>query len=263
MAKQTQTKALVVQPKAELADWEKQLASDAKEDRATFQSGVPRITVDTGKDGNLTFKADGNDLGQEIVLAVIETAWSKQYYKEAYVPGKAATPECYALGRKEKGLLPHVNAPLVQSDQCDTCQWNKFGTATVGRGKRCTDKPRMLVILGHDTEGDVRRAATYQVDIPAASIGNFNEYLSGLGDFTRTGNVRECLTRLRAQMRPGAKGHEIKFSFEKLLPGEAVQYILTRRATAYEQLTQPFPKLSEEAAPPVDSKPIKGQKAKR
>lgn len=261
MAPKKQTTALATPRVKE--PWEVELENKAREDRATFQSGVPRITVDTGKDGNLTFKADGNDVGQEIVFAVVESAWSKQWYAQAYQKGVSATPDCYAFGHKEKGLVAHPNSPEPQNKQgdgsspCDGCPHNKFGTASVGKGKACGDKPRLAIIFGHDTK-EAKRASVYQLDIPAASIRNFNEYLTTLGDLTPHGNVREALTRARAQMRPGAKGHEIKFSFEGVLPGEAVQAILARGTTAYEQLTQPFPVLSEEAAQ-EPQKPIKGQ----
>lgn len=237
--------------------WEEQLEALAKEDRSTFQSGVPRITVGVDKNGTLSFKADGNDVGQEITFATVDSAWCKQWYGKPYVPGQSATPDCYAFGHREKGLVPHANVPEKQSDACDGCQHNKFGTANVGRGKACGDKPRLAVIFGHDTK-EAKRASMYQLDIPAASIRNYNEYLTTLGDLSPHGNVRECLTKARAQMRPGAKGHEIKFFFVEVLPEEAVKAILARGATAYEQLTQPFPVLGEEATQ-AEQKPLKGQ----
>lgn len=244
-------------------EWEKRLREQARDDTSKFATGVSRITVSTDKKGNLTFVADGNEIGQEIVFVPIETAWSKQLYLTPYVAGRAATPDCYALGAKERGLVPHPNAPQKQAEQCDGCQHNKFGTAEVGRGKRCGDKPRLAVILFHDVEGKdenaVRKASVYQLDIPPASIGNFGEYLVSLRDLTPHANFREAVTRARAQMRPGAKGHEIKFEFEGLVPEKAMPVVLARGPSAYEQMTQPFPVL--EAMEP--EKPIKGQEKAR
>lgn len=248
-------------------EWEKKLKEQARADKAKFISGIARITVDTDKRGNLTFKADGNELGQEIVFASIETAWSKQYYKEKYVAGKSATPDCYALGAQEKGLTPHENAPDKQSPQCDGCAHNKFFTAEVGRGKRCTDKPRLAVILFHDVEGKdeaaVRKASIYQLDIPSASIGNFGKFLDSLRDLTPHGNFREAFTRARCQMRPGAKGHEVKFEFAGVVPAKAMPVILARGPSAYDQMTQPFPVLEAGAANGEEPKPVKGQGKRR
>ena len=264
--------AIVKRPGATLAtprveeDWEKKLREQARGDKAKFVSGVPRISVDVDKSGNLTFVADGNEIGQEIVVAGIEVAWSKQYYANPFVKGVSSTPDCYALGAEEKGLFAHPNAPDKQNLQqdgtspCDGCQHNRFGTARVGRGKMCSDKPRLAVILFHDVEGKdekaVRKANVYQLDIPSASIGNFSEFLGTLPDLTPHNNFREAFIKVRCQMRPGAKGHELKFEHVGLVPAVAMPVILARGPTAYEQMTQPFPVMEKE-----DTKPVKGQEA--
>jgi hypothetical protein len=250
-------------------EWEKRLREQARGDKAKFTSGISRITVDTDKQGNLTFVADGSQIGQEITVASIDTAWSKQFYDAPYVKGQSATPDCYAVGSQEKGLSAHPNSPNKQNLQadgtspCDGCQHNRFYTARVGNGKRCSDKPRLAVILFHDVEGKdeaaVRKASVYQLDIPSASIGNFSQYLGTLTDLTPHGNFREAFTKVRCQMRPGAKGHEIKFEFAGLVPTAAMPTIIARGQTAYEQMTQPFPVLEMEKDKPQDNKPVKGQ----
>src|SRR5882724_8233654 len=248
MAKKAET--AIAAPRVE-EPWEIKLREQARADKAKFVTGVARITVDVDKNGNLTFVADGNHIGQEIVVAGIETAWSKQYYAQPYQKGQSATPDCYALGAEEKGLFAHANSPVKQNLQpdgtspCDGCQWNRFYTARIGKGKMCSDKPRLAVILFHDIEGKdekaVRKASVYQLDIPSASIGNFSGYLGTLPDLTPHNNFREAFTKVRVQMRPGAKGHEIKFEFAGLVPAVAMPVILARGQTAYEQITQPFP----------------------
>lgn len=253
--------------------WEAKLREQARADKAKFASGIQRITVDVDKKGNLTFKADDNELGQEIVFAAIETAWSKQYYEQPYQKGQSATPDCYALGSEERGLHAHPNAPDKQNLQpdgtspCDGCRHNKFFTARVGKGKRCSDKPRLAVILNHDVEGkdeaSLRKAGVYQLDIPSASITNFGGFLSTLSDLTPHANYREAFIRARCQMRPGAKGHELKFEYAGLVPTSAMPVILARGPAMYEQMTQPFPVLEQAgAAPEQDAKPVKGQSAR-
>ena len=255
----------IAHPRVE-EDWEKKLREQARGDKAKFVSGVPRISVDVDKGGNLTFVADGNEIGQEVVVAGIEVAWSKQYYAQLYQKGQSATPDCYALGAEEKGLFAHVNSPDKQNLQqdgtspCDGCQHNRFGTARVGKGKACSDKPRLAVVLFHDVEGKdekaVRKANVYQLDIPSASIRNFSEFLGTLPDLTPHNNFGEAFIKVRCQMRPGAKGHELKFEHVGLVPAVAMPVILARGPTAYEQMTQPFPVMEKE-----DTKPVKGQEA--
>jgi hypothetical protein len=249
--------------------WEAKLREQARADKAKFASGIQRITVDVDKKGNLTFKANDNELGQEIIFAALETAHSKQFYEAPYVKGQSATPDCYALGQSDVGLFAHPNSPHKQNLQpdgtspCDGCQHNRFGTARVGKGKRCSDKPRLAVILAHDVEGKdeatLRKVGVYQLDIPAASIANFGGFLSTLPDLTPHGNYREALIRARCQMRPGAKGHELKFEYAGTVPPSAMPVILARGPAAYEQMTQPFPVLEQDGGAQEEAAPIKGQ----
>ncbi len=225
----------------------------------------------------LESKVDDAEIGQEIEVAMIETAWSKQYYEHEYVQGKAATPDCYALGSKEEGLVAHPNCRSPQNKQTDgtspcgmpgrdgSCPHNQFRTARIGKGKRCTDKPRVMVALQHDVVGKdsetIKKVSCYQLDIPAASIGNFGDYLTSLNDLTPHANFREALTRVRCQMRPGAKGHELKFEFVDLVPRQVMPWIISRGPLALQQMTQPFPDLGADGQEQKDQKPVKGQGA--
>lgn len=278
MAARTKEAVKAAPPKQETAvalprteePWEAKLREQARADKAKFASGIQRITVDVDKKGNLTFKANELELGQEIVFAAVETAWSKQFYEAPYQKGQSATPDCYALGAEEQGLSAHPNAPDKQNLQadgtspCSGCRHNKFFTARVGKGKRCSDKPRLAVILSNDVEGKdeatLRKVGVYQLDIPSASITNFGGFLSTLPDLTPHGNYREALIRARCQMRPGAKGHELKFEYAGTVPPAVMPVILARGPAAYEQMTQPFPVL-EQAGAQEEQKPIKGQGA--
>lgn len=253
-------KSLPVVPRVE-EDWEKQLAADAKADKATFTSGVARITVD-----GMKFVVDGTKTGKnEILVVVVEHAWSKEYYERAWQPGVTSTPECYAFGHSEKGLIAHAAAPDKQNvkddgtSHCDDCRHNVFGSAVVGRGKRCADKPRLLVVLGHDVEASTaQKVGTYQLTVPPSSLKGFSQYLGSLGDFTPHGNVREAVTKITVEPLSGKSGHALVFEFDSLVPREAMPVLLKRKEGAYEQLTQPFPNLEEKEAE-APAKPVKGQ----
>jgi hypothetical protein len=265
MAKdKVQTKALVKAPPPGLPvieeDWEKQLGADAQAAKAAFTSGVPRITVDAMK-----FVVDGTKTGKdEIVVAVIDWAWAKEFYDQPYQQGVAGTPACYAFGHGEKGLFAHVGARDQQNVQeggqspCDGCKHNAFGTAFRGRGKRCADKPRLMVVLPHDMDGDTKKVGTYQLSVPPSSLSGFSRYLGSLKDFTKYGDVKEALHRVKIEPLSGKAGYELVFSFEALVSREKMPQIVKWKEGAFERLTQPFPDLSEQA-PEVPAAPIKGQ----
>lgn len=267
MAPKSNPKAIAVPPKQTEAiveqDWEKQLGAQAKNEQATFQSGTPRIQIDSFK-----FKVDGKDVGSELVGVVVEVAWAKEYYDKPYVPGVAATPICYAFGRSEKGLSAHPASPEPVNKQadgtspCDSCHFNKFGTANVGKGKMCKDKPRLMILLQHDAkdEATAKKASCYMLSIPPTSLRNISSYLEFIKDATPHANIREAFTKVKVQCKPGTTYYELLFEFAGLVPKTVMPAIIARGPSAYSQLTQPFPSL--EAAEVPDTKAVKGQAQK-
>lgn len=51
-------------------------------------------------------------------------------------------PECFSLD----GFKPSPESSDVQSDDCATCAWDKFGTASKGRGKACKTRAADFVL---------------------------------------------------------------------------------------------------------------------
>jgi hypothetical protein len=111
---------------------------------------VPRISV-RGK----TFRVNEN--GEEvrkrdgfmdvIVLGVVPDAGNniKTFYEAGYVPGANSPPDCAS----DDGLRPSPWVSKKQSDNCKTCKWNQFGSATSPSGKKtkkCRDSKRLWVI---------------------------------------------------------------------------------------------------------------------
>jgi len=245
----------VVQPAGQMAEWEQLLAAEAKDERAKETLGLPRITHQGG-----VLQVDGEEVeGNEVIVATVEYAFGKEWYKEKFVPGKQATPGCYAFGPSDKGMVPHESAPEKQNPTCTGCKWNEFGSADVGRGKACKDVRRLMVILASDLAGKsadaIGGAEVRQLSVPPASLGNFAAHLAGLPDKVASGNLRAALTKIAP--RPRKKGgHELTFTFMGPVPKDAMPALLARRKGAYDLLTQPFPVISDEekAAPAPRSK---------
>src|SRR6266536_1221072 len=104
MAKRT---ALAVKPKngaiVQMEPWEEEMQHQARSEAAKEITGMARIQHD-----NHGLKIDGQKVkDNKLPIIVIDYIFTKQYFKEKYVPGKAGTPDCYAYGATETELVPH------------------------------------------------------------------------------------------------------------------------------------------------------------
>lgn len=255
------TKSTAIAAPIEEAEWEKTLREKAKNVKSALTVGVPQI-----KHKGSILAIDGKKIeGNKLALIVLGMVWVKTYYENEWTEGSKETPTCYAFGSTEKGLVPHAAVPDKQADACDGCQHNKFGTALKGKGKRCGDRPTLLVLLAVDLEkkGDVevqraiQKAQHYQLQVPPASIKVLGGYAATLGDLTPHGDLSEAITELGTEGRQSG-GYGLTFSHLGNVPKEAMPYILKRSEVVFETIARPFPVIeAEEAAEPP--KPVKGQ----
>lgn len=241
--------------------WEERLAAQAKQEKSDLTMGLPRITHKGG-----VLKIDDNKVADnKLVVIPLGFAFRKAYYEKEYEEGSSDTPDCYAAGAKQKGMVPMVESPDKQSDTCDGCPHNQFGTALKGNGKRCGDSISVLCLLASDlaVKGDeavrkaVAKAVGYQISVPPTSLKGFGQFVSGLGSVTDNGNVREAVAEISTAPR-GEGGYFVNFNFLDKVPHEAMPFIIERGEQAFNLLSQPFPKIEKQEK--VQPKAVKGQK---
>lgn len=247
----------------QLEDWEQQLANDARDKRSKEQQGVPRITHQAG-----VIKIDDKPVqGNRLTVAIIDYIHRKEFYLNPYQPGVAQTPGCYAMGREEKGMVPHDQVPDKQNPDCGTCRHNQFGTAEVGRGKRCKDTRALMVISPLLDENGrpkmdpdaVQKAEVRQLSIPPASLKAWSQYLNGLQGATRTGSESEMLVQISTT--PGhSGGHTLTFTQAGLVPPAMLQAIVAKRKQVEGALFAPFPNI---AAEETEKAPVRKARSNR
>lgn len=268
IAKRSEPELPAVPPVEE--DWERQLRDRAKNVKSALTVGVPRISH---KGGVLTIdKSRVKD--NRLAVVILGMVWAKEFYEHEYEEGSTDTPVCYAFGERERGLVPFPGVPQKQSETCDGCPHNQFNTALKGRGKRCQDKPRLLVLLAGDiaARGDqpvggvIAKAQHYQISIPATSLSakgaegmGLNKYVGSLGENTDHGDLTEAITEIGTEPRKEG-GYFVTLKFLGKTPREAMPHLAKRASGVLEVLAQPFPVIKEEAQ---DTKPVKGQEQKK
>lgn len=242
---------------APLEDWEQQEAAHARDVRSKETLGAQRITH---RGGN--FKVDETVVGKSIKLVVLDWRFEKSYFEGAFDPNTPTTPDCYAFGTDEKSMKPHEAAPDKQNPECTGCKHNAFNTANVGRGKRCKDYRKLLVIspvIGQDGKprvdpDAVQKAEKRTLQVPPVSLKNFANYLTSLKPIeeggmgtTRTGSASEVITQMDTYDLDSG-GHGIKFSVAGVLDKEAFRAVVAARQGSGDMLTAAYPVIEAEKA---------------
>lgn len=232
--------------------WEEELAAQAREEVAKEVLGTPRISHKGG-----ILRIDGKPVeGNKLRCAIIDYAFSKAYYAGDYDDATPQTPVCYAFGREEKGMVPHDQSPDKQHADCAGCEWNRFGTAERGKGKRCKDERRVMCIVEVDDEESIAQAEVRQFNIPPGSLKNWGKYLNQIKEVTASGNVRAVLTEVSTEPHGGA--YALTFKAIERLSKEQVMAVMGKKASVEAGLFAPYPTIEQEEQP----KPKSGKKAK-
>jgi hypothetical protein len=172
MAKATTAPA----PTHQLNTWKERLDKFAKRATASTANNISGKTIST-KGGKFAIDGVKTD---EFVGVILDVAVVKAYYDNAYDPANPQPPSCYAISRDGADMTPHakVKDPLCKS--CSECRWNKFGTATLGKGKACKDTLRLHILKIEDA--DQKIVEPYVLSIPPTGLKAASTYLKGVED---------------------------------------------------------------------------------
>jgi len=119
------------------------------------------------------FSAGEIKLGTELTVVILADCYDNAYYDSPYQDGVVNSPACWALGIDDNTLAPDPEAvPAAQSDDCESCEHNKFGSK--GNGKACRNGRRLLVAPYVD--GEVSLGEVAMITIAPTSLKNYSKY---------------------------------------------------------------------------------------
>lgn len=138
---------------------------------------------------------------------------SKTYYASDWDPNAdASAPDCSSLD----GIKPNPDSSAPQNDICATCEWNKFGSAKNGQGKRCADKKRLAVVAADDPTGPI-----YLLEVTATAMKSLNIYQKEL---IMRGMGPEVV-RTRVSFDTNATYPKLQFGFGGFLDEETMEAV--------------------------------------
>jgi hypothetical protein len=113
---------------------------------------------------------------------------AKVYYVDPFTDESKAAPDCGS----DDGIRPNQGENR-QAESCAACIMNTWGSS--GKGKACKDKKWLAVLLPEKID----KTTVFRLDVPAASVGRFADYVEAVAATTLDGqpaDMAELMTRI-------------------------------------------------------------------
>lgn len=126
---------------------------------------------------------DGQDLGNEIQVVVVDFVSANRYYESTFDSNNVTPPVCYAYGRVIDEMAPDPEALKPQSDACGPCRWNQWKSDVRGTGKACknTRELALLYIDPNDPESaDDPKTPLWRFSVPPTGLKSFDGFVNGV-----------------------------------------------------------------------------------
>jgi len=160
-----------------LKDLDKRMLADASDASArTATVGGNTIGIRNSK---FTYK---NELiGKTLEVVVVDYVHTNAWYDTAFDPDNPAPPACVAISVDGDEMAPVKTSPKLQSEYCDGCELNAWGSADVGRGKACGEQYKLAVVAVGPGE-DYSTADMAVLTLPPTSRQNWTKYVKDVSD---------------------------------------------------------------------------------
>lgn len=261
----------------EIINWDEELAlqagASAKMEESTSTGAMFSI-----KSGVLSWNdspVENNQMAVIITDAILENV----AYEAEFDIDNPAPPRCFAFGRDVIEMKPHASVfekGQQVNDVCAGCEYNKFGTADKGKGKKCRNIRRLALIPAGKLDGNGKFTMEKSEDafadatmgfmkLPVTSTTAFAAYVKTLAGAMRR-PPHGVFTKIKVV--PDAKS-QFKVTFEPLglVPNNLMGAVMGRHKEAVLSIEQPY-NLDFEAdeapargkKPAAKKAPIKGKK---
>lgn len=240
-----------------LVNWDAQLAQEAEIAARDEQVASGGQMIST-RGGQLSF--GGNPIaGNELDVIVIDHIYANSFYEGRFDPENPESPGCYAFARKEVDLAPHEQSESPQSEQCEGCPQNEWGSADTGKGKACKNS-RRLALIAADQLDEIADANVAYLSVPVTSTKAWANYVQQLAIATKRPPYA-IITKVRLVPDAGTQ-FKLTFTTVSTIPTAQLAAVSARRAIELERTMFPYPKNSEREERVAKKPPAKKIKRK-
>lgn len=266
--------------------WADQAAQYAEQEKLT---GGTFISTKAGQLSVGDEVMPGNQMAVIVLDVVNENTLYENTLKGAvYDPNDKSPPLCYAFGRSAEEMAPHESMQVdteffqPQAEDCQSCQWNVWGSAHRGKGKMCSNRRRIALIpAGYyqpkrgsrdldeflfDDPKHFEQADIAYLKLPPTAVTAWSKYVNQLAANNRR-PPHGVLTRISLVPNTDGKSNaQFMFVFELIeeVKDELAAAIMARHEQAMAQVIQGYQVPAEQpAAAPVQAGALRGLRARR
>lgn len=205
-----------------LANVNEQLAAEA----ASIADSIGKPSTNAIKVRDKVFTLpDGQIIQAPMRVVIIDFISQNKFYENAYNENNIENPSCFAISKTVSDMKPSENAEDPQSDACNGCPMNEFGSD--GAGKACKNT-RVLAVTLPDTEGN----DIYTMSVSPTAIKAFDAYVGSVAKMFKAPPVRVIT---EAMFHPEKTYPSLMFG--NPTPNEDYAADFSRRAEAEDLLT--------------------------
>jgi hypothetical protein len=220
------------------------------------QAAAEQVPPSTGtfistRSGILSF---GDEVlpGNQACVIILDMVREHTYYAEKFSEDNPQAPVCYAFGRAGEEMAPHhsMQADVAyfqpQSDTCQGCKHNEWGSANTGRGKACQNRERLALIPAgyympkkgsRDFDLELftdpkhfQTADTAFIKLPVTSVAGWWKYVSQLASQTHR-PPHGVVTRMFLEQHPKWQ-YQVHFEQIEEVPNELASIVMARHEEA-------------------------------
>lgn len=256
MAKKPTTK----EPGTAVMSWRDKMAQDAAKQSAMEQSsgGGKFFSIRAGQ-----LKFDDVALpGNQIAAIILHTIYENVFYEGSFDPDLKTPPACFAFWDPEypEEMQPHEEVDkdtetfTRQSDVCDGCPQNEWGSAEKGRGKACSNRRRLALIpagtyvsLGKnkglelnmfDEEEPFKAADIAYMKLPVTSVKNYSRYVREISE--QLGKPTWAVFTNITVVPDDKSQFKVDFELLEEVPDEMMDIIFKRQQEAEKEIAFPY-----------------------
>lgn len=216
--------------------WDEKLAEAAKEVAKLERPAISQISL---RAGVMTYQKNPIP-GNKLPVVILASAFENKFFKGKFDPNKYEAPACYALSSTGEAMKPHPDAKEPQSEACEGCEQNKWGSAgNNSKGKACKEVRRLALIPAAALkDGNVATAELAVLSIPVTSAKNWANYVNSIAsEYQRP--PWGMLTEIRTEPDPRTQ-FQVKFQVLGSVNDEYLPAIHKRIDSAIQVLLTPY-----------------------
>lgn len=181
--------------------------------------------------GDKQFKLPDGTKVPELQAVIVDFVTVHSFYEKPFDSKNIVPPGCFAVGGNPKAMTPVKESPNRQSEDCQICPMNEFGSQ--GEGKACKNGRRLALLPLNEAGDDVDHEADILIlDVSPTAIRGFDGYVQGVARSFQAPPVGVITT---VTMDPSVDYAKLIFSDPR--PYLSISEAFARQAEAKEMLT--------------------------